>query len=80
MSRSFYTPDRATHIVAEDGSRDRQLHAVLIVGMVPTQTGLDFLARNSWGPAWGARGHAWLPATYADSRGVEIIEVEAEQP
>jgi hypothetical protein len=39
---------------------------------------LAFVARNSWGPAWGIEGHAWLPSQYVDSRAVDIIEIEQE--
>ena len=40
-------------------------HAVLGVGIADyTPMGELILIRNSWGPTWGDRGHAWLPTDY----------------
>lgn len=36
-------------------------HAVTVVGYRPDA----FLVRNSWGRAWGDRGHAWMTDAYA---------------
>jgi hypothetical protein len=80
ISRSFFMPDPHVYIVTEDGSKDRRLHAVVIVGMVtPAQGDVAFLARNSWGSEWGQDGHAWLPLSYVDARATQIIEIEAER-
>jgi Papain family cysteine protease len=46
-------------------------HAVLVVGAgrSPTSSEDDLLMiRNSWGFAWGAGGHAWLPVEYLKDR------------
>jgi C1A family cysteine protease len=71
-------PDRASHVVVEDGGKDRRLHAVAVVGTATINGDVAFLARNSWGVSWGDEGHAWLPLTYVDARAVHIIELEAQ--
>lgn len=76
ISRSFHAPDPGSHVVREDGGKDRRLHAVLIVGMAPVAGTNAFLARNSWGTGWGQDGHAWLPFSYVDARAVNVVEVE----
>ncbi len=76
ISRSFHAPDRKSHLVTEDGGKDRRLHAVVVVGMAIINGDSAFLARNSWGPGWGNEGHAWLPAAYIDARAVKVIEIE----
>ena len=78
ISRSFHLPDSTSHMIVEDGGKDGRLHAVLVIGMAPIGDALAFVARNSWGPAWGIEGHAWLPSQYVDSRAVDIIEIEQE--
>ncbi|MCF5775532.1 hypothetical protein GIV40_00320 [Pseudomonas poae] len=40
-------------------------HAVVIVGYGNDQAGNEYyLICNSWGPAWGVNGHAWVPDSY----------------
>jgi hypothetical protein len=43
-----------------------QYHAVVAVGTGKDSTSGEFhlLVRNSWGPAWGHAGHAWLPESH----------------
>jgi hypothetical protein len=77
ISRSFHAPDPKSHLVSEDGGKDRRFHAVAIVGMATINRDRAFLARNSWGPGWGNEGHAWLSAQYIDARAVNLIELEA---
>lgn len=78
ISRSFHTPDPATHVVIDDGGQDRRLHAVLVVGVASIAGGPAFLVRNSWGSDWGVLGHAWLPDAYVDARAVNVVELETE--
>jgi Papain family cysteine protease len=75
ISRSFFVPDAKLHLVTEDGASDRQLHAVVVVGLASLGGVLSFLVRNSWGTTWGLEGHAWLAATYVDARAREIIAI-----
>lgn len=76
LSRSFYTPDVATHFVHEDGSLNHGLHAVVAVAVAETTNNAAFLVRNSWGSNWGTDGHAWLSSEYLDQRVVTIILLE----
>lgn len=45
-----------------------QYHAVICVGVgMDSDTGeAHVLLRNSWGPAWGIAGHAWMPIPLLD--------------
>ncbi|WP_375600418.1 C1 family peptidase [Devosia sp. Naph2] len=43
-------------------------HAVVAVGYGRIGSEDLILVRNSWGPAWGADGHAWVRETYVSRR------------
>ena len=43
---------------------ERGGHAVLAVGHGHISGADALLIRNSWGPGWGAEGHAWLTDAY----------------
>ncbi|MER8389493.1 C1 family peptidase [Mesorhizobium sp. M0965] len=57
-------------ILPKDGEPiDRQRgHAVVAVGHGRFDSEDLILVRNSWGPAWGAAGHAWVRETYMSRR------------
>lgn len=57
-------------ILPEDGEPiDHQRgHAVVAVGHGRFDEEEFILIRNSWGPAWGSDGHAWVRQTYLNSR------------
>jgi hypothetical protein len=57
-------------ILPDDGEPiDHQRgHAVVAVGYGRIGSEDLILVRNSWGPAWGADGHAWVRETYATRR------------
>ncbi len=57
-------------ILPDDGEPiDRQRgHAVVAVGHARFGSETLILIRNSWGPAWGADGHAWVRETYLSRR------------
>lgn len=61
---------------------DRQRgHAVVAVGHGRFGSEDLILVRNSWGPAWGAGGHAWVRGTYLSRRlfgGFSISEGECD--
>ena len=53
-------------------------HAVLAVGVATNAaaTSRRLLIRNSWGPGWGANGHAWLPYDYLMAHAVDAAVVD----
>ena len=57
-------------IIPDDGGPiDRQRgHAVVAVGYGRFGSEDLILIRNSWGPAWGTDGHAWIRETYLSRR------------
>lgn len=75
VTDSFLTPER-DHILMPDGYI-RGGHAVDLIGydMDMQYTYSDgrkcigfFLLANSWGPAWGKQGNAWLPFDFVRDR------------
>lgn len=78
ISKGFYTPDAATHLVHDDGKSGGGLHAVVVVGFDVIGAVEALLVRNSWGPGWGDSGHAWLPLSYVDRRCVHVVELEQD--
>lgn len=70
-------------ILPDDGEpMDRERgHAVVAVGYGRFGSEDLILVRNSWGPAWGAGGHAWVRDTYLSRRlfgGFSISEGEGD--
>lgn len=70
-------------ILPDDGEPiDRQRgHAVVAAGHGRFGSEDLILVRNSWGPAWGAGGHAWMRDTYLSRRlfgGFSINEGEGD--
>jgi C1A family cysteine protease len=48
---------------------DVDYHAVIAVGLGETAEGEQcLLVRNSWGPSWGLKGHAWITVPYLAQR------------
>lgn len=73
LSPAFYNPARVigTEAIMPDDHApiDPTLaHAVVLAGYGDLEGMAHFLIRNSWGPKWGAAGHAWLPETYLARR------------
>lgn len=51
-------------------------HAVLAVGIADYEPiGELILIRNSWGRAWGDKGHAWLPTAYLHDKLIEYCTI-----
>jgi C1A family cysteine protease len=78
LSDAFYRPDRdgiVEHIEPTDPSRH---HAVAAVGHGNRGNDRFVLIRNSWGEAWGLKGHAWIAVDYLTPRltGVAIMTAE----
>ena len=53
-------------------------HAVVAVGHGQRDAAGFVLIRNSWGEAWGLKGHAWIAVDYLKSRltGAAIMTTE----
>ncbi|MBC3932625.1 C1 family peptidase [Undibacterium curvum] len=64
INDEWFTPQHGVIKYLTTYTNDR--HAVLAVGLgIDHSAGERFiLVRNSWGPNWGNRGHAWLPERY----------------
>ncbi|CAN5127081.1 C1 family peptidase [soil metagenome] len=84
LSDSFYVPDgqgvvRAANDEHADPSRR---HAVLAVGHGVIEGETALLIRNSWGEAWGAAGHAWLPLSFVAPRlfGLALLDEDEDVP
>ena len=51
-------------------------HAVVVVGIGLLPCGSKYyLIRNSWGHAWGDKGHCWLSEHFINKRTVALLEV-----
>lgn len=85
LSASFYrpTPQAVVDETAGEVPRPQVRHAVLGVGHGTIDGKRAILIRNSWGPAWGEGGHAWLtetflaPRLYAAAKLQEDVDVRA---
>jgi hypothetical protein len=66
LSDSFYVPDLQGVVRAPvgEGPDPQRRHAVVAVGHGRADGARTILVRNSWGPGWGADGHAWLPEPF----------------
>lgn len=58
-------PDGRVH--AEAGRKIVGRHAVLCVGMADEAGDRSLICKNSWGPAWGAAGYAFISESYIDA-------------
>lgn len=54
------------------------LHAVLAIGYGYSSGQTHLLLRNSWGPAWGDGGHAWLSEDYLAPRLHSVTSLRAK--
>ena len=86
LSASFFAP-AVDGIIdsAQDEAPDPALrHATIAVGHGTINGSTAILIRNSWGPAWGINGHAWLterfltPRLFATASLLEDIDVSAD--
>jgi C1A family cysteine protease len=68
LSDAFFRPD-ANGIVERDEPPDpKRRHAVVAVGHGERAEDRFVLIRNSWGEAWGLKGHAWIGVDYLTPR------------
>lgn len=86
LSASFFAPTVDGVVDAAQGEMpDPALrHATIAVGHGTINGSAAILIRNSWGPAWGLNGHAWLterfltPRLFATACLLEDIDVSAD--
>ena len=66
LSRSFYAPtvDAVVRPASGEAPEPARRHAVLAVAHGNVDAERAILVRNSWGPSWGAAGHAWLTEAF----------------
>lgn len=85
LSPTFYTPTSDAVIRPAPGETPEpaRRHAVVAVGHGTVGGERAILARNSWGPSWGAAGHGWLteafvaPRLFAAALLTEDVDVSA---
>jgi hypothetical protein len=82
LSQSFFMPAAGVVDPAHDEQPEpSQRHAVVAVGYGKVDGADAVLIRNSWGPAWGIDGHAWLtdrfltPRLFATATLLEEVDV-----
>ena len=78
IPHAFYSPT-PPWIVSSAGPV-RGLHAMVAVGLGVTQNLRYFLVRNSWGVAWGDKGHAWLDDDFLAKYLRDVLILSEELP
>ncbi len=53
-------------------------HALVLAGYARLAHGVYFLLHNSWGPAWGDGGYAWLHEATLSEWTREVVAIDAE--
>lgn len=76
ITDAFFRPDALGMIPDVTHDPERGGHAVLAAGYGLDPAGQEaVLIRNSWGPAWGLDGYAWLSRSYLDRQLHEIASL-----
>lgn len=85
-SRSFFMPvEGVVDAMPVELPEPSQRHALVAVGSGRVFGMPAVLVRNSWGPAWGLIGHAWLtdrflgPRLFATAALLEEVDVSSRQ-
>jgi hypothetical protein len=70
LSQSFYAqhPDGVVDPASDEIPEPQRRHAVIAVGHGTVGSQRALLIRNSWGPAWGKGGYAWLTERFVSPR------------
>jgi C1A family cysteine protease len=78
ISNAFYRPDPEGIVERTEPTDPKRHHAVVAVGHGERRTDSFILIRNSWGEAWGQKGHAWIAIGYLTPRltGAAIMTTE----
>lgn len=86
LSRSFFMPvEGVVDATPGEPPEPSQRHALVAVGAGRLLGMPAVLVRNSWGPAWGVDGHAWLtdrflePRLFATAALLEEVDVSSCQ-
>lgn len=75
LSDGFYVPHEGVIDSAEPPEAARR-HAVIAVAAGHRDASRLLLVRNSWGPHWGADGHAWITERYLAPRVLRILTLK----
>lgn len=78
LSDAFYLPDTDGVVDVNEPPDPHRRHAVVAVGHGMNGSKRLILIRNSWGPAWGMDGHAWLSEMYLAPRLSGIAEMRED--
>ena len=78
LSNVFYRPDSDGIVERDEPIDPKRHHAVVAVGHGERGKDRFVLVRNSWGEAWGLKGHAWIGVQYLTPRltGAAIMTTE----
>jgi hypothetical protein len=78
LSDAFYRPNADGVIDVSEPLDVKRKHAAVAVGHGKRDTTRLVLIRNSWGEAWGLKGHAWITIDYLAPRltGAAIVTTE----
>ncbi len=78
LSDAFYRPDADGVVERNEPMDPKRHHAVVAVGHGQRDAVGFVLIRNSWGEAWGLKGHAWIAVDYLKPRltGAAIMTTE----
>jgi hypothetical protein len=77
LTVDFYQPIEGVISFSETIIPGAMVHAVVAVGLGFDSNGEPWiLIRNSWGEAWGLKGHAWVSSTYIAAHAACAFGVE----
>jgi hypothetical protein len=78
LSDAFFRPDAEGVVERNEPPDPKRRHAVVAVGHGRRRSNRFVLIRNSWGKAWGVKGHAWIAVDYLTPRliGAAVMTTE----